>query len=144
MGFASVQQKDANEAYIAWSAIATDNTTTLVSANGIGSAATISTIDEVVDGVAVDPAVTTSNDELTIELDDDGNTATITLDVGDYGTLDSLVSEINRKLALSGQFEGERAPTAKVVDGYTSTNVTVPTDANRYLVLENEHGRASN
>ena len=143
VGFASVQMKDANEAYIVWSSTAaTDKTTTLVSAAGSGSAATIGTIDEIVDGAASDLAVTTSNDVLTFELDDDGNTASITLDVGDYGTLDSLASEINRKLALSGQFDGERAITAKVVDGYTASNVTEPTDANRYLVLESEHGKS--
>ena len=143
LGFASVQQKDANEAYIVWSSTAaTDNTTTLVSAAGTGSAATIGTIDEVVDGVAADLVTGSSTKVVTIEMDDDGNTVDLTLDEGDFASLEAVASELNRQLALSGQFQGERGLTARVADGYTASNTTVPTDSNRYLILENEHGKS--
>jgi flagellin len=143
VGFASVQQKDSNEAYLVWSSTAaTDNTTTLVSAAGSGSAATIGTIDEVVDGVAADLVTSSTTNTVTIELDDDGNSVSLTLDTGDFASLDAVAHEINRQLALSGAFEGERALSARVADGYTAANTTVPTDANRYLILENEHGKS--
>ena len=55
---------------------------------------------------------------------------------------ESVASELNRQIALTGNFEGERALNVRVVDGYTAANVTVPTDANRYLVMENEFGKS--
>ena len=75
-------------------------------------------------------------------MDNDGNTIDLTMDEGDFASLESVASELNRQLALSGNFEGERALNVRVVDGYTAANVTVPTDANRYLVMENEFGKA--
>ena len=75
-------------------------------------------------------------------MDDDGTTTSLTLDAGDYTTLEGLASEINRQLTMSGQFDGERALNARVEDGYTATNTTVPTDANRYLILESAHGKS--
>ena len=62
-------------------------------------------------------------------MDNDGNTIDLTMDEGDFASLESVASELNRQLALSGNFEGERALNVRVVDGYTAANVTVPTDA---------------
>ena len=122
VGFASVQQKDANEAYIVWSSIAaTDNTTTLVSAAGTGSAATVDTTEgTVVDGAAADLVAGSSTKVVTIEMDNDGNTVDLTMDEGDFASLESVASELNRQIALTGNFEGERALNVRVVDGYTT------------------------
>jgi flagellin len=147
--FASVMGLTATTAKISFSNVtgstanpSTDLTMTLKSSiNTIGTTGEL-TAAQKNDGAARDLAIVAStNETLTVELGNDGVTTSITLTAGEYASLDALASEMNRAIAATGAFEGDRALTAKVVDGYTTLNSDTPADAKRYLVLENAGGK---
>jgi len=93
------------------------------------------------DGLSADLVVAATSDTFTVELDNDGIADTITLTQGNYASLEALAAEMNRAISASGAFEGDRAITAVVKEGFTYNNTTTPGDAKRYLALENTSGK---
>ncbi len=85
--------------------------------------------------------LTSSNQVLTIELDNLGTTTSLTLSEGEYSSLDKLADEINLQLARSGKFEGDSALRAVVKEGFDTAHTDSPTDSHRYLALESDAGK---
>jgi len=143
--FASVNETSSTTSTISFSHINANSnaaeTYTLVSDDAGGLGGTIAAETQVFDGAPADLDVTTSYDTITVEMDNDGNTVTLTLDVGNKASLDNLAADLNRQIQSSGNFSGDRDLTVSVVNGYTYNNTTVPEDQRRYLIMENSAGK---
>jgi flagellin len=140
--FASAHQTSATTATLALSGVDSLATTwTLTSDDNGGLGGTIAAAVSNWDGASANLVVASTSDTFTVELGNDGTASTITLTQGNYASLEALASEMNRAIAASGAFEGDRAITAVVKDGYTYNNTTTPGDAKRYLALENAAGK---
>jgi flagellin len=141
--FASAMQTGATTTNISFSSVdGLDTTLTLVSDDAGGLGGTIGAADTSLDGGTTDLAVAAGTDTFTVELGDDGVATTVTLTQGGYSSLEALATEMNRAIAATGAFEGDRALSVRVADGYTTVNTDTPEDAKRYLILENSGGQS--
>ncbi len=82
-----------------------------------------------------------TNNTLTIELDNSGVSNSITVTNSEYASLDALAAEINLQLTRSGEFEGDNALTAVVLEGYDVYHTDNPSDKHRYLSLQSATGK---
>ena len=138
--FASVNETSSTTSTISFSHI-NANTNQGETYTLAGGGGTIGAETQVFDGDPADIDVTASEDTITIEMDNDGNTVTLTLDIGEMAGLDNLAADFNRQIQSSGNFAGDRELTVRVVDGYTFNNTQVPEDQRRYLIMENAAGK---
>ena len=139
--FASVNQTSSTTSTITFSDISNGAETYTLSSNNTGGAGGTIGAASALFGAPADLDVTTSFDTVTVEMDNDGNTVTLTLDVGNMASLDNLAADLNRQIQSSGNFSGDRDLTVSVVNGYTFNNTAVPTDQRRYLIMENSAGK---
>ena len=139
--FASVNETSSTTSTISFSHINANSNAAETYTLATGGSGTIGAETQVHDGAPADLDVTTSFDTITVEMDNDGNTVTLTLDVGNKASLDNLAADLNRQIQSSGNFSGDRDLTVSVVNGYTYNNTTVPEDQRRYLIMENSAGK---
>jgi len=139
--FASVNETSSTTSTISFSHINANSNAAETYTLATGGSGTIGAETQVFDGAPADLDVTTSYDTITVEMDNDGNTVTLTLDVGNKASLDNIAADLNRQIQSSGNFAGDRSLTVSVVNGYTYNNTAVPEDQRRYLIMENAAGK---